>query len=100
MKMNQNDTESRRRAAKGVLAKTPATKAFLGVALPLVAALWFFVGCSQKPSGSGPAKPQGKPKLGYVLHGLNDFTQIIKQGAEDAARAEGVIVDVVGPASF
>jgi ABC-type sugar transport system substrate-binding protein len=35
-----------------------------------------------------------------VLHGLNDFTQIIKQGAEDAARAENVSVDVVGPAGF
>src|SRR5437588_9021741 len=71
---------------------------FLGFALPLRASPWT-VGCSQKPSDS-PAKRQGKPKLGYVLHGLNDFTQIIKQGAEDAARAEGVIVDVVGPASF
>ncbi len=76
------------------------TKGFLGFALPLVAALWIVVGCRQKPSDIGPAKPQGKPKLGYVLHGLNDFTQIIKQGAEDAAQAEGVIVDVVGPASF
>ena len=95
-----------RREAKGVAPKTTGirrndrSKAFLGVALPLVAALWIVAGCRQKPSDSGPAKPQGKPKLGYVLHGLNDFTQIIKQGAEDAAQAEGVIVDVVGPASF
>ncbi|MBI2927113.1 MAG: substrate-binding domain-containing protein [Verrucomicrobia bacterium] len=58
------------------------------------------VGCSKEPSDGGPARPQAKLKLGYVLHGLNDFTQIIKQGAEDAARAESVTVDVVGPASF
>jgi ABC-type sugar transport system substrate-binding protein len=31
---------------------------------------------------------------------LNDFTQIIKQGAEDAGRAEGLLIDVVGPAGF
>jgi len=55
-------------------------------------------GCDHKPSES--AKVQGKLKIGYVLHGLNDFTQVIKQGAEDAARAEGVSVDVLGPAGF
>ncbi|MEX2185430.1 MAG: substrate-binding domain-containing protein [Pirellulales bacterium] len=38
--------------------------------------------------------------IGYVLHGLNEFTQIIKQGAEDAGKAEKVGVDVVGPAGF
>ena len=35
-----------------------------------------------------------------MLHGLNDFTQIIKQGAEDARGPKGVAVDVVGPAGF
>jgi ABC-type sugar transport system substrate-binding protein len=38
--------------------------------------------------------------LGYVLHGLNNFTQVIKQGAEDAGKALGVDVEVTGPASF
>src|ERR1051325_6025129 len=76
--------------------------------LTLLSALWiaFVPGCNQKPSGastdaSAPA-PQAKPKLklGYVLHGLNDFTHIIEQGAKDAARAENVAIDVVGPAGF
>ncbi len=58
------------------------------------------VGCNKQPSVENSAKLPGKPKLGYVLHGLNDFTQIIKLGAEDAARAEDVAVDVVGPAGF
>lgn len=53
-------------------------------------------GCQKEPS-DGSA---GKLKIGYVLHGLNDFTQITKQGAEDAGRAEAVAVDVVGPAGF
>ena len=39
-------------------------------------------------------------KIGYVLHGLNDFTGVIKRGAEDAGRDMGVDVEVVGPASF
>jgi ABC-type sugar transport system substrate-binding protein len=43
---------------------------------------------------------QPKLKIGYVLHGLNDFTQVIKRGAEDAGKALGVEVEVVGPASF
>ncbi len=62
----------------------------------VLAALFLTTSCNKKPSG-GDA---GKLKFGYVLHGLNDFTQITKQGAEDAARAEGVTVDVVGPAGF
>ena len=63
-------------------------------------ALLLVPGCSKAPSGGDQTKPSDKLKIGYVLHGLNDFTQIIKQGAEDAARAENVLVDVVGPAGF
>ncbi|MEO8427651.1 MAG: substrate-binding domain-containing protein [Verrucomicrobiota bacterium] len=66
----------------------------------LLLTLALVVSCKEKPSGNESPKPNAKIKLGYVLHGLNDFTQIIKQGAEDAARAEGLIVDVVGPAGF
>lgn len=66
----------------------------------LLLAVSLVVGCNKQPSGDDSANIPGKPKLGYVLHGLNDFTQIIKQGAEDAARAESVSVDVVGPAGF
>jgi ABC-type sugar transport system substrate-binding protein len=59
-------------------------------------------GCRQQSSPEGPKSSQAgaQLKFGYVLHGLNDFTQIIKQGAEDAGRNEGVSVDVVGPAGF
>src|SRR2546428_468021 len=73
---------------------------FTRVSLPFLLALSLTVGCNKKPSGDDSARRQGKLKFGYVLHGLNDFTQIIKQGAEDAARAESVSVDVVGPAGF
>ena len=70
------------------------------ISLPLLLALSLIVGCNKRPAGDDSAKPQGKLKFGYVLHGLNDFTQIIKQGAEDAARAERVSIAVVGPAGF
>jgi simple sugar transport system substrate-binding protein len=57
--------------------------------------------CNQKPATSPTTeKPANKFKLGYVLHGLNDFTHIIEQGAKDAARAENIGIDVVGPAGF
>ncbi len=47
---------------------------------------------------AAPAGP--RLKIGYVLHGLNDFTAVIKRGAEDAGKALGVDVEVVGPSSF
>jgi ABC-type sugar transport system substrate-binding protein len=55
------------------------------------------------PSASDSAASNtGAPtlKIGYVLHGLNDFTQVIKRGAEDAGKALGVEVEVVGPSTF
>jgi ABC-type sugar transport system substrate-binding protein len=54
------------------------------------------------PGGADTAtNPSGpKLKIGYVLHGLNDFTAVIKRGAEDAGKALGVDVEVVGPSSF
>src|ERR1051326_3759352 len=39
-------------------------------------------------------------KIGYVLHGLNPFTEQIKRGAEDAGRKYGVEVEATGPSSF
>ncbi len=54
-------------------------------------------------TGADPFGKQGKvpaPKIGYVLHGLNNFTAVIKQGAEDAGKALGVDVEVTGPAQF
>ncbi|HEX9028537.1 MAG TPA: substrate-binding domain-containing protein [Anaerolineales bacterium] len=55
------------------------------------------------PAANDPFGKMGKvpaPKIGYVLHGLNDFTAVIKQGAEDAGKALGVDVEVTGPAQF
>jgi ABC-type sugar transport system substrate-binding protein len=56
--------------------------------------------CKKKQSAEEEAKEKPKLRLGYVLHGLNDFTRIIEQGAKDAASAESVAVEVVGPAGF
>ena len=65
-------------------------------AVVLLLTLVLTAGCTKKSTDGDAAKL----KFGYVLHGLNDFTQITKQGAEAAARAESVSVDVVGPAGF
>jgi ABC-type sugar transport system substrate-binding protein len=81
--------------------------------LPL-AAIGLLVGCSSndKPTpgektnlGTAPGtatggEPGKRFKIGYVLHGLNDFTASIKRGAEDAGKALGVDVEVVGPSEF
>ncbi len=60
------------------------------------------LGC--KPSKSTPASESPAPnapiRIGYVLHGLNQFTETIAQGAKDAGLAEDVSVEVVGPAGF
>jgi ABC-type sugar transport system substrate-binding protein len=37
-------------------------------------------------------------KVGWVLHVLNDFTAVIKRGAENAGKDLGIDVEVVGPA--
>ncbi len=73
---------------------------FKWTTVALVLALSLATGCKPKASESNSTKPSEKPKIGYVLHGLNDFTQVIKKGAEDAALAENVSVNVVGPAGF
>ena len=73
----------------------------------LVAVLLVASGCAKKESpsstlaGAGTASGSGKRlKIGYVLHGLNDFTQVIKKGAEDAGKALEIDVAVNGPAGF
>jgi ABC-type sugar transport system substrate-binding protein len=90
------DSETSRNVSKHAkihfLTIRPIATLLLGIALTS--------GCNKKPSGADSPTDARKPKIGYVLHGLTDFTQVIKQGAEDAARAEGVSVDVVGPAGF
>src|SRR5437667_9454150 len=98
--MNHQDAEKRKSGTRSRESLPSVARIFLSALLPLLVVLSFAVGCRQKPSDGNSSVPDGKPKFGYVLHGLNDFTQIIKQGAEAAARAEGAIVDVVGPAGF
>jgi len=46
------------------------------------------------------ASAQDEIRIAYILHGLNDFTQTIKEGAEDAGEDLGVTVDVFGEAGF
>lgn len=53
---------------------------------------------TSKPAANG--KEQKRLKIGYVLHGLNDFTAVIKRGAEQAGRDLDVDVEVQGPSSF
>ncbi|CAN5781026.1 substrate-binding domain-containing protein [soil metagenome] len=50
--------------------------------------------------GSQQATAQDEIRIAYILHGLNDFTQTIKEGAEDAGEDLGVTVDVFGEAGF
>src|SRR5258708_15444590 len=68
-------------------------------------------GCNNKEEAKTPARPTlpggtaatstaPKLKIGYVLHSLNDFTQVIKNGAEDAGKYLGDDVDVTGPPGF
>jgi ABC-type sugar transport system substrate-binding protein len=57
-------------------------------------------GSSPAPTTPTPGSGQPKLHIGYVLHGLNDFTAVIQRGAEDAGRDLGVDVKVVGPSTF
>lgn len=79
----------------------------------LVLPLLFFTACNNSnnapppTANGGPTLPKSdtpgpstKLKIGYVLHGLNPFTEIIKRGAQDAGTALDVEVEVVGPSSF
>ena len=68
----------------------------LWIALPLALA-----SCKKSSPDAGAAAGGAAPlTIGYTLHGLNDFTQIIQRGAQDAGKALGVKVDVQGPAIF
>lgn len=49
---------------------------------------------------SAGAAPRKSYRFGYVLHGLNEFTQVIKKGAEEAARDYGAQIEVVAPSAF
>ncbi|HUR46037.1 MAG TPA: hypothetical protein VMZ27_09205, partial [Candidatus Saccharimonadales bacterium] len=71
---------------------TPSTQKYKRVSLLLVLAMVLMLGDGCNKPASTSSSSASKPKIGYVLHGLSDFTQTIKQGAEDAARAENVSV--------
>jgi len=78
-------------------------RAALGLSLLLLAG----AACNNKPgppaAGGGcvaPTSTTGTLKIGYVMHGQNAFTAVIKRGAEDAGKEMGVEVEVVGPSSF
>jgi ABC-type sugar transport system substrate-binding protein len=51
-----------------------------------------------EPTTEPAAAGDSEIEIGYTLHILNNFTQVIKQGAEDAGKALGVNVEVTGPA--
>lgn len=54
---------------------------------------------SESGASTGQAARHEKPlKIGYVLHVLNDFSESIRRGAEDAGQQLGAEVDVQGPA--
>lgn len=63
-------------------------------------ALLLAVAATPLLSAPRPAGAQDEIKIAYVLHGLNAFTEVIKQGAEDAGKDLGVKVDVFGQAGF
>ncbi len=52
------------------------------------------------PAANSTAAPAKVLHIGYVLHGLNNFTQVMQQGAVDAGKALGVDVEATGPAAF
>lgn len=62
------------------------------------------VACDRGGDGSAAAPTTGRsgarPKLGYTIHVLNDFTGVAKRGAEAAGADLGADVDVQGPPDF
>jgi ABC-type sugar transport system substrate-binding protein len=66
----------------------------------LISSLLAACGSSTQTSPPAGGSRNKDIKIGYVLHGLNDFTQVIKKGAENAGKDVGVEVEVTGPAGF
>src|SRR4051812_47894271 len=85
-------------------------KRSLIVLIAAAAVLIAVAGCNNKEEAKAPAQPtlpgggaasSAPPlKIGYVLHGQNDFTQVIKKGAEDAQKDLNAEVQVSGPVGF
>ena len=82
----------------------------LKLARPLAAVIALVIsGCGPKEAAKttalpaqtgGTASAASSLKIGYVLHGQNDFTQVIKKGAEDAGNDLNLDVQVNGPVGF
>lgn len=68
---------------------------FLAILMALSMMVMPMAAQAQSPAAGGD-----DIKIAYILHGLNDFTQTIKEGAEDAGDDLGVQVDVFGEAGF
>lgn len=50
--------------------------------------------------GGSPASAAARPKIGYTIHVLNDFTGVVRRGADDAGQVLGADVDIQGPPDF
>lgn len=70
----------------------------LFMSFALIATLAILPMAGLHPRGAGAQDEE--IRIAYILHGLNDFTQTIKEGAEDAGADLGVTVDVFGEAGF
>lgn len=68
--------------------------------IPILALIAMMLAIPMAGISSQQAQAQDDIKIAYILHGLNDFTQTIKEGAEDAGKDLGVTVDVFGEAGF
>jgi simple sugar transport system substrate-binding protein len=62
----------------------------------LVGATATFCGCNRNGSKSAGG-PSGPPKIGYTIHVQNDFTRVIRRGAENAGKDLGAQVEIQGP---
>jgi ABC-type sugar transport system substrate-binding protein len=51
-------------------------------------------------SGASTTRAAARPRVGYTIHVLNDFTGVVKRGAERAGADLGADVDVQGPPDF
>ena len=71
-------------------------------ALPLLPAPACDRDGGQAGGGSGASATQraARPKVGYTIHVLNDFTGVVKRGAERAGADLNAGVDVQGPPDF
>ena len=56
--------------------------------------------CDRGKTDGGKPAATGTPQIGYTIHVLNDFTVVIKRGAENAGTDLNAEVNVQGPPNF